>query len=128
MIKLIKYGIVGFINLLVCVGLMSLFACAGWHYIAYTAVSYAIAIVMSFTLNLIFTFQVTGHLRKRFIRFVSINLTNLLVVEGIQIILIEHLALPIPLAIFLGMLWYTLTGFFLNQRLSYPTHFSVSTS
>lgn len=114
--KFIRYLMVGGINFTVCVGVMALLAWLGMHYTLYTTFGYGIAFLVSFALNLRFTFQASGRLKKRFSRFLAINLTNLLIVQAIQAFLIEIIHTRHVLAIITGMLWYTVVGFFMNQH------------
>jgi len=116
MIKFLRYCGIGFINLFVCLGVMVAFEALGAHYVLYTFLGYAVAFLVSFALNFRYTFGVSDQKSRRFMRFMIINPLNLLMVEIIQIILIEKLKVVEPLAVFIGMSYYTLTGFFLNQR------------
>lgn len=115
------YLCVGAINFFVCVISMWLLSSIGIHYAVYTAVGYGLAICCSFFLNLKFTFKAGDITSKKFFKFVSINLCNLLLVEIIQIILIQKMQFREVIAIITGMTWYTLTGFFANKYLVYNT-------
>lgn len=122
--KLSKYAFVGVINCIVCVGVMLIFAKMHFNYVIYTALGYIAAFLSSFFLNLSFTFHVQGDIAKRLSIFVSINLLNLLQVEFLQIFLIQHLKLEHVLAIMLGMIWYGILGFVLNQKFVFQRQIS----
>jgi putative flippase GtrA len=119
--KIIKYCSVGTLNTLVNITVMSLLASLGVHYVVYTAVGYCCAFLVSFFLNLRFTFKVNGQIGKRLTKFIFINVVNLLQVELIQIFLIEYAKQPHLVAILAGMFWYVVFGFLMNQRFVYRT-------
>lgn len=114
--RIIKYCSVGALNTLVTTGVMYALSLLGCHYLLYTAGGYLTAFLISFFLNLHFTFSVSGNLKKRLLAFVLINLVNLLQVEIIEIVLIEYAKQPHLLAIFVGMIWYVIFGFLMNQK------------
>jgi putative flippase GtrA len=101
---------------------MYVLALLGCHYLVYTAGGYLTAFLISFFLNLRFTFAVNGNIKKRLLTFVSINIVNLLQVELIEIILIEYAKQPHLLAIFVGMIWYVIFGFLMNQKYVFQAH------
>lgn len=117
--KLLKYSLVGVCNTLVCIGVIYWGASIGLHYSVYTALGYLCSLVVSFFLNLFYTFQVREQIVKRMTMFFVVNLSDLLIVELIQYYLIEHYGMSRLLAIGCGMIWYTATGFFLNNRYVY---------
>lgn len=110
------YLVVGTINTLVW--LITMVICAYFYdnYVFYTTVGYIVSLLVSFSLNLKYTFKVSGVIVRRISLFFFINLANLVVVQYLQTLLIDYYALPKELAILIGVIWYTLTGFYLNQR------------
>jgi putative flippase GtrA len=113
--KLSSYLIIGMMNTVICLLVMYLGSNFGLDYLYYTAMGYLIGIILSFFLNLHFTFQVKGKLFKRLFLFVIISFFNLLLVELIEYTLIESFNWNRFLAIFCGMAWYVITGFILNN-------------
>lgn len=118
---------VGLFNFLLCIGTMALLHRMGVNYVVYTAIGYGAAICASFFLNLKFTFDANGKIKKRLLAFIVISLTNLLMVELIEIVMIEVLSIRHLVAILTGMSWYTLTGFFLNKHFVYSSRFIQKT-
>lgn len=98
------------------------------HYVIYTAIGYCCAFLVSFFLNMYFTFDVHGQVGKRLAKFVFINLINLLQVEIIQIILIEYAKESHFIAIVTGMFWYVVFGFLMNQRFVYQRNIEYAES
>jgi len=88
----------------------------GTHYTIYTAVGYLLGFVVSYVLNSIFTFSGTQLSHRTFLLFAGINGCLLIFVEVLQFSLIELLAIPELAGVAVGMVFYTLTGFFLNRR------------
>ena len=117
--KFARYMIVGGVNTLICFTIMYLGALMGLGYLTYTALGYLVGIVLSFFMNLHFTFRVHGQIYKRLMLFFSINVTNLLVVELIEYVLIESFLVNNVIAILCGMIWYVTTGFLMNNYLVY---------
>jgi putative flippase GtrA len=124
--KMFRYGLVGCINTMVFLAIISILSWLGLNYIVYTAVAYILSFFCSFYLNLRFAFQVDGMFYKRLQRFILLNLTNLLCTEGIQIYLIEVEKIPHAIGIFMGMVFYVIFGFIMNQIIVYrkqiPSH------
>lgn len=114
-----SYLIVGIMNTLLCLMIMYCGARLGLNYLAYTGLGYVIAILFSFFMNLRYTFRVEGHTLRRLFLFLCINVVNLLLVELIEHVLIETVALNKLAAIFIGMSWYIFSGFVLNSVLVY---------
>ena len=117
--KIIKYCSVGTLNTLVNIMVMWFLARLGVHYVIYTAAGYCCAFLVSFFLNLRFTFNVYNQVGRRLTKFILINVSNLIQVELIQIILIEYAKQPHFIAILMGMSWYVVFGFLMNQRFVY---------
>lgn len=113
------YLIVGLANTTTCIIIMYLGALWGLNYLIYTALGYFIAILFSFFMNLHYTFRAEGDILKRLSLFFFVSLTNLLLVEIIEFTLVESFSMAKPLAIFLGMSWYTLSGFLINNFVVY---------
>lgn len=111
-----RYCFVGIANTLFCVGCMWLFAYLGFGYLTYTAIAYLLAMLLSFSLNLIFTFRVSGNIPHRLIRFFGVNLINLGIVELLEFLLIHELHIPTQIGIALAMGCYVVLGFLLNQK------------
>ena len=117
--KFARYLLVGAMNTLLTLCLMFIGAVAGFSYLYYTAFAYLIGITCSFFMNLRFTFRVQGQIKRRLFLFFLINLGNLFIVECIEYTLIEKFSMVQPLAIFCGMIWYAVTGYFMNNWLVY---------
>ncbi|MDP3561162.1 MAG: GtrA family protein [Legionellaceae bacterium] len=115
----VRYLLVGMTNTTVCFVTMYLAALAGLHYLAYTAVGYLVAILYSFFMNLRFTFRVEGQILKRLSLFFCINLSNLVLVELIEYIMIDIWGVNRLLSILTAMTWYVVTGFLINSYLVY---------
>lgn len=115
----VRYLLVGMTNTSVCFLAMFVGALAGLHYLVYTAVGYLVAILYSFFMNLYFTFRVAGQILKRLMLFFCINLSNLVIVEWIEYIMIDTFHLNRLLSILTGMAWYVITGFVINNYLVY---------
>jgi len=134
---MVRYGAVGLLN----TGLFSLSAwllhLLGWPYPAYTALSYAIAIIFSFFMNYIFTFRKylrqppavsqaappqsetptsrRSSIRPMFLKFLLVSLTLLGCVQLIQLVLIERLNIPELAGVIVGMVFYTGLGYIINR-------------
>lgn len=117
--KFARYLVVGATNTLICSFIMYVGALMGLGYLTYTAIGYFVGIVLSFFMNLHFTFRVQGQIAQRLMMFFSINITNLLLVELIDYVLIESFLINNVIAIMCGMIWYMTTGFLLNNYLVY---------
>lgn len=115
----LRYALIGAGNTTVCFLLMALGFYWGWNYLLSTGFAYGITILMSFFLNLIFTFRAQGAIGRRLILFLILNGCNILVVEGIEYVLIECAYVYQYLAIMIGMLWYIITGFIMNRQIVY---------
>lgn len=117
--KFQRYLMIGVGNTLICFFIMFLGAKAGLDYLTYTALSYIIAMTVSFFMNLHVTFGAKGYLLYRIVLFFLINLINLLIVEIIEFQLIERFLVPEILAILTGMGFYVVSGFILNNYVTY---------
>jgi len=116
---LVRYGLVGVINTGTTIAAMVSLAYLGIHYTIYTAIGYLLGFIVSYVLNGIFTFRGAQLSHRAFLIFVGINGALLIFVEVFQIALIEFLATPELPAVAMGMVFYTITGFFLNRRFVY---------
>ena len=114
--QFLSYCVVGGINTLTCIAVMGLGNLMGLHYVFYTAIGYAAAMVVSFWLNLSYTFKAQGGRTAFFIRFIAFNLLNLAFAQILQILLIEVIGLHEYIGIAIAMVAYTLTGFVLNRQ------------
>ena len=122
--RLVRYLLVGGFNTVFSMGLMYLGAVFGLNYLVYTALGYTATILLSFFMNLHFTFKTSDRLAYRLIGFLLVSFSNLAIVEGLEYYLIEHCAIQRPIAILCGMLWYVSSGFLLNNFVVYR-HVSV---
>ena len=103
-------------------------AYVGIHYTIYTAVGYLLGFIVSYILNGIFTFQGAQLSHRAFLIFVGINGGLLILVEVLQVFLIELLAVPELPGVAMGMVFYTLMGFFLNRRFVYQLNYHSATA
>lgn len=111
-----RYGLVGLANTGVFALTAWLLSMTGWHYAAYTALAYTIAILFSFTMNTIFTFRKSGQpLLPMFLRFILVTLILMGLVQLIQLALIEKLAWPELVGVIGGMVFYTGVGYIVNR-------------
>jgi putative flippase GtrA len=122
--KFRRYLTVGAFNTLLNFSIMYLSAMCGLHYLVYTPIGYLTTIILSFFMNLHYTFKVKDKQGARLLGFLSVSLVNLGIVELIEYVLIEQLAFSRWLAIFLGMGWYVVFGFVLNNYVVYR-HFPL---
>lgn len=114
-----SYLAVGLLNTLICFLLMYLGHVCGLNYLYYTALGYLLTIVLSFFMNLRYTFPVEGMLLKRVFLFTSIALVNLFLVECIEYTLIETFHYNKLFAILCGMSWNVVAGFLASNCLVY---------
>ncbi len=112
----VKYGLTGFVNTGISVSLMVAGAALGLHYAVYTAIAYLAGLLVSFTLNLRFTFRAEGRLWRRFQGFLAVCLACLALAQAVQAFLIEGLGISELVGVGSGMVTYTVIGFFLNRR------------
>ena len=116
---LMRYVMVGSCNTVICLSLMIVGSWMGLHYLSYTALAYGTTIVISFILNLIFTFRVRGYIVRRLFLFVFFNILNLCSVEMIEYGLIDWYGITPWIAIAVGMCCFTCMGFILNRFVVY---------
>jgi putative flippase GtrA len=112
-----KYGMVGLINTAVSIVLMAVGAGLGLHYAVYTAFAYAVGMLISFGLNLRFTFRARGRIPQRFLGFVVVCAVCLAVAQAVQALLIESAGTAEIVGVGTGMVTYTGLGFILNRAL-----------
>lgn len=111
-----KYGFVGVLNTLVFTSLVFILSRTGLHYSIYTAISYTIAILFSFVVNMKFTFsKFPGKILPRAVKFISLSLSLMLIVQVIQYLIIDVVLWPELAGILTGMVFYTGTGYILNR-------------
>ena len=113
---MVRYGLVGVLNTAVFTLAAWLLHKTGWHYTAYTALAYAIAIIFSFLMNTFFTFRKSQvPLSAMFLRFLLVTLILLGLVQLIQLGLIEKLEWPELAGVISGMVFYTGVGYIVNR-------------
>lgn len=112
--RVIRYLMVGFSNMLVCFAFMYIGSLLGLHYLEYTVMGYVISILFSFYMNLHFTFRVSGNIMRRMIWFFLISFTNLGVVELIEYEMIGVYHFNHLFSIFCAMFCYAAAGFTIN--------------
>ena len=117
--KFSRYLLVGGLNTVICLLIMYLGARLNLHYLVYTPMGYMTTILLSFFMNLHYTFQVKDRAGSRLIGFLLVSLVNLAIVELMEYGLIEICSFPRWLAILTGMSWYVLTGFLINNFVIY---------
>lgn len=117
--KFRRYLTVGALNTVLNFFIMYLGSLLGLHYLIYTPMGYLTTIVLSFFMNLHYTFKVKDKQRARLLGFLAVSLLNLGMVELIEYGLIEYMVFPRGLAIVLGMAWYVVIGFSLNNYVIY---------
>lgn len=126
----IRYLAVGALNFLVCIIVMRLGSQIGLSYLYYTFFGYFAAMTHSFFLNAYVTFQYQPMDKKQrfsqLTRFFVINGFNLALVELLEYVLIEKLFFIELAAVLIGMVVYTLIGFYLNQRWVFSSPRQVS--
>ena len=113
--QFIKYCLVGLVNTGVSVLAMFFFSLTGMRYVFYTAIGYALGFIISYFLNFYFTFRCKNSLSLGLAKFLLVNIILFCGAEVIQIILIERLHAQHFLGIGVGMIFYTVTGFFINR-------------
>lgn len=122
--KFRRYLTVGALNTVLNFFIMYLGSLFGLHYLIYTPMGYLTTIILSFFMNLHYTFKVRDKQGARLLGFLSVSLVNLGIVEVIEFGLIEYLSCPRWFAILLGMGWYVVIGFALNNYVVYR-HFPL---
>ncbi len=117
--KFRRYLTVGALNTALNFCMMYIGSFFGLHYLVYTPMGYLTTIVLSFFMNLHYTFKVRDKQRTRLLGFLLVSLINLGIVEVIEYGFIEYLASPRWFAILLGMGWYVVVGFIVNNYVVY---------
>ena len=117
--KFRRYLMVGALNTVLNLGVMYIGSSLGFGYLIYTAMGYLTTIILSFFMNLHYTFKIKDKPGARLMGFMVVSLTNLALVELIEYVLIESCSLPRWFAIFVGMTWYVSTGFLVNNYVVY---------
>ena len=113
-VQFIKYGLVGFMNTLIFAISAFLFSFI-FNYTVYTTIAYSIGILSSFYMNKKYTFESTGNFKIYIVKFFTINVSLLVIVQIFQIYLIETVLLRELFAIIACMCIYTSIGFLLNK-------------
>jgi len=117
--KFYRYLLVGGFNTALSFSLMYLGSLCGLNYLVYSALGYTITIMLSFFMNLRYTFKTRDRLSLRLFGFMVVSFSNLAIVELLEYYLVDHCAIERPVAIFLGMIWYVASGFLFNNYLVY---------
>ncbi len=117
--KFRRYLMVGALNTVLCFLVMYAGSSLGLGYLVYTAMGYLTTILLSFFMNLRYTFKIRDRAGIRLIGFITVSLTNLSIVELIEYTLIESFSFPRWIAILLGMGWSVSTGFLVNNFVVY---------
>jgi putative flippase GtrA len=117
--KFRRYLMVGAFNTGLCFLVMYAGSSVGLGYLIYTALGYLTTIVLSFFMNLHYTFKVKDRAGIRLMGFVTVSLVNLSIVELIEYTLIESFSFVRWIAILIGMGWYVSTGFLMNNYVVY---------
>lgn len=115
----VRYALVGGVNTAAGIAIIGGLAALGWPYYAYTTIAYIVVFTLSFILNLVFTFRVSGHPLRRYLRFLPVNLANLAVVQLFQAGLIEGAKVPEAAAVVAGVALYLGIGYWANRRFVY---------
>ena len=114
-----RYLVVGALNTVLSISIMYLGALLGLGYLWYTALGYTTTILLSFFLNLRYTFKMRDRMLARLAGFMLVSFSNLAIVELLEYYLIDCCAIPRQVAILCGMLWYVSSGFLLNNFVVY---------
>ena len=117
--KFRRYLTIGLLNTLFNFSLMKLGEWCGLGYMLYTALGYSVTILLSFFMNLWYTFKIRDRAMHRLFGFLLVSFSNLMMVEWIQYQLIEVWFTPRWFAIIVGMGWYVLVGFMVNNFVIY---------
>ena len=112
----LKYISVGLVNTVFTVLIMVLLNSIGFYYVVYTSIAYLAGFVSSFLLNGTFTFNSGVLSVKSFLWFLFLNTLILGLVQLVQILMIEIVALPEIVGVFFGMVLYTCVGFIVNKK------------
>lgn len=117
--KFRRYLMVGALNTVLCFLVMYAGSSFGLGYLVYTAIGYLTTILLSFFMNLRYTFKIRDRAGIRLIGFITVCLTNLSIVELIEYTLIEVFSISRWVAILIAMGWYVSTGFLVNNFVVY---------
>lgn len=117
--KFKRYLLVGAFNTVLNLSIMYVGASFGLHYLVYTPMGYLTTIVLSFFMNLRYTFKVQDRRGMRLLGFLLVSLTNLLIVEVLEYFLVEIGSFQRWIAVLVGMGWYVLAGFLVNNYVVY---------
>jgi putative flippase GtrA len=112
----LKYISVGLVNTAITVLIMVVLNSIGFYYVVYTSIAYLAGFVSSFLLNGTFTFNSGVLSVKSFLWFLFLNTLILGLVQLVQILMIEIVALPEIVGVFFGMVLYTCVGFIVNKK------------
>ena len=123
--KFRRYLLVGGFNTVLNLGMMYIGSSMGLSYLLYTPMGYLTTILFSFFINLHYTFKVRDRRGYRLLGFLCVSLTNLAIVEIIEYVLVDLCSVARWIAVILGMGWYVVTGFLVNNYVVYRnTHFN----
>ncbi|HEY5584178.1 MAG TPA: GtrA family protein [Ruminiclostridium sp.] len=119
--QMIKYGLVGVINTLITgVIIFALMNGFGVSYKISNAVGFVAGFFNSFIMNKLWTFKgnQTPTL-KQFIRFAAVFAVCYSLQLGLVVLLVEKLSVSKNISQLIGMVFYTLIGFFFNKLFTF---------
>ena len=88
------------------------------HFIA-AAISYFCGILTNFTINVLFVFESTGHIKKEFIIFFSIGVVGLIWTEIILWTFSDKLGLPVMVAKLIAIAFVLNWNFFMRKKIAF---------
>ena len=117
-VTMLRYAGVGIVNTAVTAALMTVLSLSGLNYRAYTFIAYIAGILVSYFLNLRFTFR-TGNegIPRTMLLFILVSLTLTGLVQILQLLLIEYFGFQVRAGVVFGMIFYTSVGYTLNRLL-----------
>lgn len=115
--QLIKYGLVGIINTSITAIIMYLLMNGfGVDYTISNAIGYIAGFFNSFMLNKIWTFKSNkASTISQFIRFAVVFAICYILQLGLVVLFVEHFKISENISQLIGMIFYTLIGFFFNK-------------
>lgn len=120
-IGFIKYGMVGVVNTLItAIIIFILMNGLGINYEISNAIGYVAGFFNSFFLNKFWTFKSSeSSTIKQFTRFTVVFLVCYLLQHGLLVFLVEKLLVNKNIATLVGMVFYTVIGFFFNKLFTF---------
>ncbi len=121
--KIIKYGLVGVLGLVVDMGVFYLMhKKMGINYVVSNITSSSLAVVHNFIMNSYFTFKVTDDKLKRFVSFYLIALIGMAISTGLLALFIDVLKLDSMISKLISILIVALIQYFFNKKLTFRTY------